>query len=485
MGRGLLDIARRTYSVFRMPKTTVVIISVLLALYMIGLVVPQKAFLPSASAYEQWRTDYPVLSSVIEVLHLNDIYVAPVTILFLVLFFLNLLVVMAHRFPVVLRRMYLLRSPGGAPEAAFPPSTADAAVFDADAVPGTAGSIILPFLKKRLWTLVGGDGARTFLAVRNRYSPAGFLFFHASFLLCLVGGLLVMYTRFAGTLILTEGQDFSPDLAQFRSITRDPKLMKALPPFYLHLDKVTPRFDEGVGTDLDVDLTVTYQGKAEQVRVKVNQPVERGALSILSQGLGVSPLMVLRDRTGRERAGAYVTLNILEGGEDAFSFPDLPYTFSVRLFPDFFLQEGKPASRSRELRDPVMEVVVKKAEATVTTGLLPLQGRLAFEGLELSFEDTRYWIEFQVVREYGTWPLFAGFASGIVGLVMRLIFFQKKLRITVEERPGGSRISVDGTSEYYPYSFRTEREGLARALQQAIEHAASGEDRPVSDSAIP
>jgi len=40
-----------------------------------------------------------------------------------------------------------------------------------------------------------------------------------------------MYTRFSGTFILTEGQEFTPDLKAFRRIMNDPKIMKALPPF--------------------------------------------------------------------------------------------------------------------------------------------------------------------------------------------------------------------------------------------------------------
>jgi len=199
--------------------------------------------------------------------------------------------------------------------------------------------------------------------------------------------------------------------------------------------------------------------------VRVNQPVERGALSILAQNIGVSPLMVLKDAAGSEIAGSFFSLNVLRGDEDSFSFPEVPYSFFVRFYPDFAEDKGEYISRSKALNNPVMHVIVKKGEQKVREGLLSIRQSMAFDGLSISFEDVRYWVEFYVVREYGSYTLSAGFLIGVVGLIMRLLFYQKSLRIFVEEQTGGARVYIDGKSEYYPYSFRDELDVVAEELR--------------------
>jgi hypothetical protein len=468
MNNPFLAKIKRAYVAFRSAKTTVIIISVLLALYFLGLVIPQKALIPTAEVYADWKAEYPVLTSVVEFLKLNEIYLSPITIVFLALFFVNLLVVMGHRIPVLLRRMYLFQDRAVQQEdlAESPPTDARALIVPVHKKP--SGPEIRAFLKKRFWSVVGGDGERTFVAVRNRYSPVGFLFFHASFLLCLVGGLLVMYTRFAGTFILTEGQEFVPEMTNFSRIYQQPKMLKALPPFFLRLDKVVPRYEGEVGTDLDVDMTLTYGSDAEKVRLKVNEPVERDALSILAIDLGVSPLMILRDRTGREIGGSYYYLNVLSGKEDGFSFPGSPYAFSVRFYPDFVELDGKPDSRSRELKNPVFFLKVDKKGMPVFQGFLPMRQRIAIDDLVLSFEDIRYWVEFYAVREYGNIPLYVGFLLGGIGLVMRLLFYQKTVRLWVQENENSTTIFIDGRSEYYPHAFRSELEDLSNTLEERL-----------------
>lgn len=463
------------YAVFRSPRTTAAIIAVLLALYFIGLIVPQKALFKGGADYEAWRTQHPVLSRSVELLQLNEIYVSPVTIFFLGLFFANLVTVLIHRVPLIFRRAYLVRGDREGPDAELLKKRPRAWTISV----AQGGADILPevrrFFKKRFWTFIDTKAERTLIAVRNRYSPFGFLLFHVSFLLCLVGGLFVMYTRFSGELVLTQGQDFNADIRQFSRITKDAKIFKALPPVGLRVESVKPLYekdagaDKDVSTDLDIRLKVKYWDDIRDEMVKINQPVTRGPVSVLAIDIGVSPLFVVKTAGGATLDGGYVSLNILKGQEDSFQFEGMPYTFGVRFYPDHFVKDGQDASRSENLNNPVVRIRIKSGEKTVRDGLLRPGHPMTFDSLTLSFEDVRYWVKFRLIREYGNVPLFIGYLFGALGLIMRLVFYQKTLHIAVEQQGAGARIWIDGWSEYYQHSFGEDMTNMMEFLRAALE----------------
>ncbi|MDA8084228.1 MAG: cytochrome c biogenesis protein ResB [Nitrospiraceae bacterium] len=448
---------------------TIVIIMVLLLIFFLGLVVPQKKLYLSRGQYDRWRTDYPITSLVIEKLGLNEIYTSPLTVASLGIFFVNLMVVLAHRIPIVLRRSYLI---GGATAAAGienireDPTSLKIFVDNVSHADKTSVSdSVAVFLRGHFWSVIGRPAGGSFLAVKNRYSPFGFLFFHLSFLLCLIGGLLLHYTRFSGNLVLTEGQEFHADMSQFRIIKNDPKIFKALPDFGLSLIRVAPRYEGKVGTDLDVIIRMKYLQENLDAVMKVNEPINKGAISILAEDIGVSPLFVLRKKSGEEIQGGYFSLKILRGDEDSFKFPGLPYRISVRFYPDYYEHDGATDTRSLEIRNPVLRMRVELGDKVLYDAFRRPGEWASFGDYELSCRDIRYWVDFLIVREYGNVPLYLGFFFGAAGLIIRLVFTQKLVRVHVAETCGGYKLFIKGNSEYYPQTFAGELDGIVSALK--------------------
>ncbi len=475
---------QRSYKYFRKPKTTILLILVNLVLFVLGLLIPQKRFYPSPQEYEQWKLQNPVISAAIESLQLNEIYISPVTIVFLGLFFINLLAVVAHRIPSIMRRSYLLdrrKSLAGIEHLKEEESARKIAVdcgCRQEAAEATGRAAL--FFRKRFWTIFrAGDSG--FMAVRNRLSPIGFLLFHLSFLLCLIGGLLLVYTRFSGNLTLTEGEEFYADMTKFSIVRNDPVLFKALPNFGITVVKVTPRYDGSVGTDLNVLMRLKYETEVLDVRAKVNEPVNKGPISILPGNIGISPLFVLKKQeSGEEVGGGYFSLKVLKGEEDSFEFPGMPYKVYVNFFPDFAEEKGMGTTRSLEMKNPVFQLRVEQKGKTLYEGRLKPGEPAAFDGLEISCMEIRYWVDFLVVREYGKSLLFAGFLIGAVGLVMRLIFYQKTVRVYMEYHEAVCVFFVAGRSEYYPEMFQEELDSLCHELARQLKAQgapASGEGR--------
>ena len=89
-----------------------------------------------------------------------------------------------------------------------------------------------------------------------------------------------------------------------------------------------------------------------------------------------------------------------------------------------------------------------------------------FGNFKLKISDIKYWVEFLIVREYGKYPLTVGFIFAAVGLVMRLIFYQKRILLVHEPLEDGQVVYIDGKSEYFPHSFEQEVELFCQELNK-------------------
>jgi len=92
-----------------------------------------------------------------------------------------------------------------------------------------------------------------------------------------------------------------------------------------------------------------------------------------------------------------------------------------------------------------------------------------------------------VLRGPGVWhhrPL-RGLSARVVGLVLRLLFYQKRLVIALAGHEGGTTVRVDGRSEYYPHLFQEELDRIANTLKRIadeIPRSADVPSRPVPSS---
>ena len=459
---------RKIVKLFKGVKLTAAVIALLILIYFLGLILPQKWMFDTRDLYELWK-EKSIFNQFIDFIGFTEIYLSPVTIVLLALFFINLLTVTLYRIPVILKRAYLQ---GDMPNFSGPvlKGGKEVKILATDRAPSILAGELREFFKKKRWWFHEGKREHTYVAVKHRYSPIGFLFFHLSFFLCLIGGIVLTYTRFSGNLPLTEGQRFEGAMSQFRVISSDPNIMKQLPALSLHLEKVQPVYENEVPTELTAILTIQYEGELSKEIIRINEPVNRGAMSIIAESIGVSPLFIVRGPSGSQIDAAYVSLNVLGGEEDTFQFEtDKRFTFAVRFYPDFVRDRGAAATKSIEMKNPAILLTAGKDGKVIYQGVIKL-GEYADLGVySIGFEDVRYWVEFLIIREYGKIPLIAGFILAAIGLIMRLVFFQKRLRIAIEEGKEGTVLYMDGKSEFFQYSFQEELNALADGVEVYIE----------------
>jgi hypothetical protein len=131
-------------------------------------------------------------------------------------------------------------------------------------------------------------------------------------------------------------------------------------------------------------------------------------------------------------------------------------------------ENGYETTRSIEMKNPAIRLVVGKDNKVIYQGTIRPGENADIGTYTISVNDIRYWVEFLIVREYGKIPLIAGFIIAGIGLIMRLVFYQKRLRIAIEYEQDKPVLYLDGRSEYFKYSFEDEMETLVGGLDEFL-----------------
>lgn len=418
-------------------RFTILLIGLLGLIFAIGLWVPQINLVKGL--YIEWQKRSPDLVAFLDLFGLTSIYTSPITVTLWVLFFLNLSLVLWQRIPVVRSRIAISSEKIADPESAPGYPFKKKYVLHA----GLDGEAIINQLQKRHFTVLGN--ASGFYGVKNRFSPLAFGLFHISFYLILLGGLISIYTEFVGFIDLAQGESFHGELIRYNESPQLKMPKIGTPPdASFTVKSIVPRVTHNTPTGISV-LLVDSRGKAHDV--DINRPYTTAHTSFVFKHLGVSPLFVLKDASGKETGGAYIKLDVLQKKPDNFALSGL--TFTTTFYPDFVLEEGKRATRSMEFNNPVFFIVAERKGKKIGEGLVAKNGFLEFSGYRLEMRDMTFWVRFYVIKQRGISILYAGFLLASIGVIWRLLFYRRELVGTVREQDGTLCLIVAGRSEYY------------------------------------
>jgi hypothetical protein len=132
------------------------------------------------------------------------------------------------------------------------------------------------------------------------------------------------------------------------------------------------------------------------------------------------------------------------------------------------VKDGIETTRSIELNNPAIHLIAQKDTERIYEGTIRLGEGAVIGSHTMTFEDIRYWVDFFIVREFGIIPLTAGFVIAAIGLIMRLVFYQKRLRLLIADEGGKSILYIDGRSEYFQHSFKDEMDKLVKRLERFL-----------------
>lgn len=425
---------RRLLGYLTSTRLTLCLILLLGTMFLLGLWIPQKGLLKK-DLYLQWQAASPGVVSVLDALGLTQIYTSPVTLTLWSLFFLNLALVMWQRIPVVRKRIAFGKEKLEEPASPAYPYKASLEIGG-----GMSENLRVVF-RQAGYSFHGVPSG--FYAVKNRLSPVATLLFHLSFFLILLGGAISGYTKFAGTLELAEGESFHGELERYSASPRLPKVGTP-PKISFTIRSIKPEVSGETSTGLAVTL---LDDRGEMHKVEVNRPYKRDRTSLVIKNLGVAPLFVVHDKSGRELDGAFTKLDVLRGKQDVFAI--MGYSFSALFYPDHFMEKGVDGTRSAEFRNPAFHLKIEKNGVPVAEKSIGLNQSVEFDGYRLSFANLSYWVSFFVVKEHGLGVIYTGFAVATIALIWRLLFFRREIVGSVREEQGKCRLQLAGRSEFY------------------------------------
>ncbi|MHB0972200.1 MAG: cytochrome c biogenesis protein ResB [Thermoanaerobaculia bacterium] len=428
----------RTFRIVSSLRTSIVLMIALSLVLLAGVFIPQRAVVGD-EAITAAASRSAVASFLFLRLRLSEFSTSPIFIALVTLFFVNLVAVLVSRAAPTIRR---LRAK---------PQTADALLrWTSNGL-----AIVEPLpakwsAKHALQTLRGfgyrpsriADGA--VWAVKHRSAPLGFLLFHTSFIVLVLGGSAVWATRSVSIVRLTEGQTFSGEGAK---IVRHAPLGVA-EPMRFTAKSIDPRFDRGEATDLAV--TLGFDGGEQTARV--NHPATWGATSVVIGDVGVAPVVWLQDAAGftLDRAAVPAAHNgktmLAAGGFDLALEPHV----TPRNFP----------SREQLTRLPI-DVTIHQEKRVLYRGTLRPGEIARFDGGALVIPEIRYWASLRLVTERGGALLITGFVFAVAGLVWRLLAQRREVALTWD----ANTIRLAGAGEFFPLRFRDELLAIADALR--------------------
>jgi hypothetical protein len=418
-------------------RFTILLICLLGIIFAVGLWIPQKRLLKTI--YIEWQKNSPELVSVLDALGLTTIYTSPITLTLWFLFFLNLSLVLWQRWPVIKNRIVL----------------SDSKIADPETVGGYSfhgsfplqhsidGARVITLLQKRGFTILGDDSG--FYGLKNRLAPIAFMLFHLSFFLILLGGMVSVYTEFNGYLDLAQGESFQGDINRYNK-SPQPMLpaIGSPPDSFFTVKSIVPKVTYNTPTGISV-LLVDKNGASHDV--DINRPYTTEHTSFVFKHLGVSPLFILHDFSGKELGGAYFKLDVLQRKPDQFTLGG--FNFTATFYPDFVMDNGKRATRSMEFNNPVFFLSIVQDGKKVGEGLVQKNGSLEFAGNRLEMRDMPFWVRFYVVKQRGLSILYAGFALATIGVIWRLLFYRREIVGAVKTKEGVNTLVIAGRSEYY------------------------------------
>lgn len=333
-------------------------------------------------------------------------------------------------------------------------------------------------LAARRWRVARGDGWVS--AEKGYWRETGNLVFHAALIALLIAVGYGALFGWRGNVIVREGSGFSDTLTQYDAWgggrLADPA---GLPPFSFVLDDFRVEFERneaqrGAPRLFEADLTLwpTPGSPAEQVTVRVNEPLSIDGAKVFLVGHGYAPVLRLTDALGRvvhddgvvflPQDGNLTSTGVLKapdatpaigieglflptaavddvrGPHSTFPEADDPAVFLSAWAGDLGLDSGVPQSVYRLDTEAMTQLGIEALRPGESWALPGGNGTVEFVGL------TR-WASFQIAHDPGKEAALGAAIVALAGLMLSLFVQRRRVWVRAsDDSEGTTVVSVAG-----------------------------------------
>lgn len=310
------------------------------------------------------------------------------------------------------------------------------------------------YLRKKGWD-VEAEGPTVINAFKGGRGFWGSVLFHIGINVVIIGIALSLMTRFNGRVVLTEGYGTEMKEAFLGDMP------EGFPVRGAELERFEAVYAGGFPVDYSMDVTFWTEYGETRGRVKVNEPISVMGYQFSPTRHGFAPRFSMKK--GEETLlDAYINLVVMTPEQvDTIDLPEEGIKIRAQFFPDLYMEGRTPKTRSRETKNPVFFVEVRRGKEMLGQGFLPLNKEVSFAGYTLEFKDLKMWAMFGVSKDLGVPAVAAGFMLIVVGLVVRFIWHEKTIRISTWE----GFMEIGGRARYFPALFEEELKRLTEELK--------------------
>lgn len=373
-----------------------------------------------------------------------------------ILFLLNLFILIFKQVLIFIRQFSNGVIPVSPAELAKLP---DHIVLDAERIPTGFFERLQQALKKEGFhvKIVPDKGI---YAIKGRLSALGKLTLALSLFLLLLGLFISFNFRVAHNITAGEGQDIY--LAEQAGVSRyswtggrrEIKAQKtgALSDISFHLNRVDNGMESGAPRPWysflagHVTAWISYPADTLENEAKIGFYPPKRLMGEYFQltNFGYAPFAVIKDEQGQIMDQAFVILKLLPAGtEDFFQPTGLPYKFHISL-----AKSGEGMEISRE---PVYVLKIIRGKKLIYRGKAAPGQEITFEGKTISFPETRYWVEFNVISDAGIPVSLTGVILGVIGLGLtvfcKFIWYRRELFVISAEEATVQKIYAGARAE--------------------------------------
>jgi cytochrome c biogenesis protein len=470
MNLAIQSAGKKLWKTLSAIQTGVILLIVVGAVAAAGTVILQR---PLTDPEEMQRAYSPQVLRLLDATGLTDVYHTWWFLALLALVSITIICASIERFPNAWR---FYARPYKTPDEHFRkalPLQKQIPIGDLEAALEAAGRI---FRKHHVRTERVGS---SLFAERNRFSVTAVYIVHASLLMIFAGGILGGLFGYRGYISLTRGQQ-SSEVALRDGGTR------ALP-FSIRCDAAgQENYPDGTPKRWWSKLAVLENGR-EVLRkeIAVNDPLTYGGVRFFQSGFGQTGELDKILLTVTPAAGTGAAREIaLSPGETAQL--DADTTLMVAEFiPDYVVRDGHVYTRSRDMVNPALHLVVNAKSKPIHVWIPPIPGfeqnSLAPYAFDVKDLEMQYFTGLQVAHEPGQWVLWGGVLLMGAGLFVAFYMVHQRFWVVPIETARGQRFLWMGASANKNREVFAERFAqLVKEVEAEVASSSGTQEKEVS-----
>lgn len=332
------------------------------------------------------------------------------------LFFINLILCIIDRLPVIIRRL----------------SENPVFLKAGDELKVIANDLNeLEHIFKKRYRILKRD-VDNILFVKGKYGAIAEIIFHLSFIFILTGVLLSIITHFEGKAVVVEGYSFWGEFSDYIEKPPEDIFYKRAPDISFRVNRVEAEFweDKLFFTDLFAEMLYPADTGKNKKILRLRSGMWNKGVFVNIQGMGYAPVFLIKDKRGKILDSRTLSLNVFPPPtEDSFLIPELPYRVYLKFYPDAVINGNKIEPGVMWIKNPVYSIRVMRGKRPVFSGILKLGEEAIFDGYALSFPDVKKWAQIRVTKDYGIPVVIFGFFLIFIASFWIVLFYRREVEI--------------------------------------------------------